>query len=294
MLLSSQNRVLAKVFGQEGSIDIMKEAGYDAIDLTLFGMVNDDNEFCLDGYRERAEFLRKYAAQKGMFFNQSHAPFTFDWSRPNEVEERFLPRTIRALEISALMGCKIVVVHPVHQGEYLGHEEEWFEENMKFYRALLPYAKEYNVKIALENMFQKEKKRRILGHDTCSRPEEFVRYIDALDDEHLVACLDLGHCGLVGEEAQNAIRILGHDRLAALHVHDNDYQQDRHTLPGVGLMDWEEIMKALADIRYQGDFTYEADQFLEHFPRDFMPKASRFMVEMGRHLIGRYEVYLNK
>ena len=291
MLLASQNNVLAKVFGQERSIDILSAAGYDAIDLSLFSMTNDNYEFCRDGYKARALEIGSYAKSKGICFNQSHAPFDFNWKRPNEVEERLIPRTIQALEISALVGCKTVVVHPVHHEEYLGHEEERFEQNMKFYRDLLPYAKEYDVKIALENMFQKETKRKIIGHDTCSRPEEFVRYIDTLDDEHFVACLDLGHCGVVGEEAYRAIRVLGHDRLKALHVHDNDYTKDMHMLPGLGKMDWEEIMKALAEIRYDGEFTYEADRFFISMPQEMMPNAVRLMVDMGRYLIGRFDEY---
>ena len=143
MILSTQNSTLVRFFGQEGAIDIMKEAGYDAIDLSLFAMKDDDHEFCRDGYRTRIAQIRAYAESKGLCFNQSHTPFHFNWANPNEVEERLIPRTIRALEVSALAGCKIAVVHPVHHEEYLGHEEERFEQNMKFYRELLPYAKEY-------------------------------------------------------------------------------------------------------------------------------------------------------
>ena len=165
---------------------------------------------------------------------------------------------------------------------------------MRFYRSLLPYAKEYDVKIALENMWQIDKKRRVICDDTCSRAVEFARYVDTLDDEHFVACLDLGHCGLIGEEPQDAIRILGHDRLKALHVHDNDYRGDTHTLPFLSHMEWEEIMKALADIKYDGEFTFEADNFLPHFPKDLKPMAAKFMVDTGRYLISRYEHHLNQ
>ena len=146
MILSSSSNTLVRNFGYFGAIDIMKEADYDAIDLSLFTMTEDDNEFCTDGYRARIAEIRAYAEQKGIFFNQSHTPFRFNWANPNEVEERLIPRTIRALEVSALAGCKIAVVHPVHHEEYLGHEEERFEENMKYYRGLLPYAKEYGIK----------------------------------------------------------------------------------------------------------------------------------------------------
>ena len=292
MILSSQNGNLASTYGYEGSIDVMKQAGYDAMDMSLFCMSNDANIFNTDDYKRRTLEIKAYADKVGIPFNQSHIPFTFNWKNPNEYEERFFPRQIRGLEITALLGAKIAIVHPIHHTEYKGHEEEMFEQNIRFYRSLLPYAKEFDVKIALENMWQNEKKRRYISDDVCSRAAEFVRYIDTLDDEHFVACLDLGHCGLVGEEPQDAIRILGHDRLKALHVHDNDYRSDVHTLPFLSNMEWEEIMKALADIKYDGEFTYEADNFLPHFPADFKPTAVKFMVDTGRYLISRYDHYM--
>jgi len=289
LLLSTQNSHAMGTFGWEGSIDFLKEAGYDAIDASLFCMSSDNDPFCGPDYKARVEEIRAYADKAGIGFNQSHVPFVFNWKNPNEYEERFFPRQVRGLEITAMLGGEIAIVHPIHHTEYLGHEEEMFENNIKFYRALLPYAKEYGVKIALENMWQNEKKRKCIGDDVCSRASEFVRYIDTLDSEYFVACLDLGHCGLVGEEPHDAIRILGHDRLKALHVHDNNYRSDMHTLPGMSDMNYDEIMKALADIRYDGEFTYEADAFLHHFPRDFKLNAAKFMVEMGHYLIDKYD-----
>lgn len=294
MILSSQNGNLAATYGHEGALDVMKAAGYDAVDMSLFCMSKDDNVFNSDSYKTRVLEIRAHADKIGLPFNQSHVPFTFNWNNPNEYEERFFPRQIRGLEITALLGAKIAVVHPIHHTEYKGHEAEMLENNLKFYRSLLPYAKEFDVKIAVENMWQIDKKRRIICDDVCSRAADFARYIDLLDDEHFVACLDLGHCGLVGEEAQDAIRILGHDRLKALHVHDNDYKSDTHTLPFLCNMEWEEIMKALADIKYDGVFTYEADNFLPHFPKDFKPTAVKFMVDTGRYLISRYDHYLSE
>lgn len=291
MILSSQNDQLSSAFGQERAIDIMKEAGYDAIDMSLFCMSNDGDIFNSDAYRARTLEIAAYAKEREIYFNQTHVAFTFDWKNPNEYEERCLPRQIRGLEISAMLGAKIAVVHPMHHGEYKKHEEERFEENMRFYRTLLPYAKEYGVKIALENMWQTDRKRKVICEDVCSRAEELARYVDALDDDHFVACLDLGHCGLIGEEAEDAVRILGRDRLKALHVHDNNYRADMHTLPFISDMNWEAIMKALADIGYEGDLTLEADNFLSHFPLDFKPNAAKFMAEVGRYLISMHDGY---
>ena len=158
MLLASQNGNLAATYGQEGAIDVMKKAGYDAIDMSLFCMSNDADVFNSDNYKARTLEIKAHADKVGIPFNQSHVPFTFNWKNPNEYEERFFPRQIRALEITALLGAKIAIVHPIHHTEYKGHEDEMFEKNIEFYRSLLPYAKEYGVKIALENMWQIDKK----------------------------------------------------------------------------------------------------------------------------------------
>lgn len=289
MILSTQNEHLSAVFGHEKAIEVLKNAGYDAMDMTLLPMANDNNIFNTDEYRSHTLSIRAAADRAGIPFRQAHAPFAFNWKNPNEYEERLFPRTVRAMEIAALLGAKNIVVHPLHHVEYRGHEEEMFQWNMKFYRELLPYAKEYNINVALENMWQVEKKRKYIGDNTCSRAKEFVRYIDTLDDEHFVACLDIGHSGLVGEEPWDAIRILGHDRLKALHVHDNNYRADMHTLPGMSEIDFEQVTRALADIKYDGDLTFEADSFLHHFPKEFLPTAAKFMADMGRYLISRIE-----
>ena len=295
MILSTSNGGLHQRYGFEGATELLKKAGFDAIDMDLCVLEKDDSVFWDSTYKYRAAELREHAESLGMSFNQSHAPFHYNWkNNPNEYEERFMPGMIRTLEISALLGCKQAVVHPIHHQEYIGHEEEQFELNIKFYRDLLPYAKEFGVKIALENMWQNEVKRKRPGYDVCSLATEFVRYIDTLDDGMFTACLDLGHSGMVGEEAQDAIRILGHDRLGALHVHDNDYCADQHTLPYLGKMDFEAIMKALADVDYVGEFTYETARYYGRMPDEMMLPALRFMADMGRYLDSRFEFYKNE
>lgn len=293
MLLSTQTSNILGAFGEEQGLRILKDAGYDALDASLFAMsTTPQSPLYGEGWREYAENLKKLSDEIGIPFNQSHVPFVFNWKNPNEFEERFMPLNIRGLIVSGILGVKTAIVHPYHYGEYFGHEEEIFERNMKFYRDLLPYAKEYGVKIAIENMWRNEPKRKYICPSACGTAKDLARYIDTLDDDTFVACLDLGHCGLVGEEAQDAIRILGHDRLKALHVHDNNYREDTHTLPMMSMMEWDEICKALADIKYDGDFTFEADAFLRYVPKDFKPTACKFMADTGRYLISKIESHM--
>lgn len=294
MILSTQTSNTFATFGVKKGAEILKLAGYDALDMSLFEMTNNPNSpFVTEGWEKHTESVLKDVKDAGLYFNQSHVPFSFNWKNPNEFEERFMPLNIRGIIISGMLGVETAVVHPFHYVDYFGHEEEIFELNMKFYRDLLPYAKEYGVKIAIENMWRREPKRQYICPSACGTAKDLIRYIDSLDDDTFVACLDLGHCGLVGEEAWDAIRALGHDRLKSLHVHDNTYKEDTHTLPMMANMDWDEITKALADIDYDGAFTFEADAFLRHVQPDFKPTACKFMADTGRYLINKIESYKN-
>lgn len=85
------------------------------------------------------------------------------------------------------------------------------------------------------------------------------------------------------------VRALGHDRLGALHVHDTDLIRDLHTLPYMGKQNWNEICRALGQIKYEGVFTYEAECFLRPYDDDFLPTALKFMHDTGRMLIKKIE-----
>ena len=275
------------------TFDILSKAGFDSVDFMLNDLVFDDSDMFLANTAEYCEKIRLGANKHGLTVEQTHAPFQFkNWDNEEHFESVIFPRIVRSLEMSALLGAKISVVHPLHHRVYKGHEQEIFELNMSFYKRLIPYCKEYGVKVGIENMWQRDKLRKCIVMDTCNSSEELKRYIDTLDSEYMVACLDLGHVGLAlrDDEAQDFIRALGHDRLKALHVHDNDYQGDLHALPYLGKMNWVEITQALADINYDGDLTYEVSSSLLNTADDsFTPIGAKFMANVGRHLISEIE-----
>ncbi|MBP3333557.1 MAG: sugar phosphate isomerase/epimerase [Clostridia bacterium] len=294
MKLSMPIYPLEPRFGTEKSLDLIKDAGFEAVDYSLGSLVADDSVFNSDEYKARALEIRRMADQRGLKINQTHAPFTFSinlWNDPDAFENIIMPRFYRNLEISAILGADVSVVHPLHHWTYLGHEEEIFEKNMEYYRRLIPYAKEYGVKIGVENMFQVDPRRKFIICDTCSEIKEFVRYIDELDSEQIVACLDIGHIGLVQqkEEAWDYIRALGHDRLKSLHVHDNDYRADQHKLPYTGIINWKEVIKALGEIDYDGDFTYETGFVVNTMDEEVVPIGLKFMADIGHNMVSRID-----
>lgn len=292
MILSTQNSFLRNTFGDRESVDMLKAAGYKYIDLSMFHMSREDSPFNAPNWEEYVRDLKAYSDEQGMVYNQSHIPFTFKWAEDGEWDRFIRPVQHRAMDICGIMGVKYVVVHPIHHMQYPGHEEEVYDINMKYYSSLIPFCEKYGYKVCIENMWQREPKTKRICHDVGSRMEELIRYIDDLGGtEHFVACLDVGHTSLVGFEPQDCIRQLGNKYLHSLHVHDNDYTGDQHLLPGMGLFNWDEICRALADINYDGEFTYEADNFLKRFPHDMMPLAVKFMNDVGNSLCDKIEKY---
>ena len=287
MRYSSTTDYLAKKYGLEEAVKMLIEAGYTAMDFSMF---NTKEAPFTDDYKEVAERILKIATENGVVFNQAHAPFGGGY---DNYTKNLVPILPRVFEFVSILGVKQIVVHPLQRGRYYGHEQELFEMNMEFYKSLAPYAKECGVKICIENMWQNHP---VTGHicdDVCADPHELVKYYDTLNDpEAFTICLDLGHVALCGREPEDAIRIIGHDRLGAIHVHDVDYVHDMHTLPGMGRLNWDAICRALADIRYKGEFTLEADIFMVRYDAELRPAASKFMAEVARHLTNKIEAYM--
>lgn len=280
MKISTQTCELSRLFGDEEAIRLLARVGYDAIDFSMFGIGRPESPLYGDDFADYVRNLKRIADDCGIEFNQTHAPFPSHRVGDEEYNQAIVPLIHKAIVVTSLLGAKYVIVHPTAMKT--GQKEF----NLNFYRDLIPYCEEYNVIIALENMFGRNANNNQLIPNVCSTGTEFCEYLDALDSPWFTACLDLGHAGLVGETAQDMIRILGHDRLKSLHVHDNNHLRDLHTLPLTQSLDWPEIMAALKDIDYTGEFTFEADNFIRFFPAPLAESASRLMLETGRYLVG--------
>ncbi|NLO44882.1 MAG: sugar phosphate isomerase/epimerase [Clostridiales bacterium] len=287
MKISTQTETTAQKLGEETAIKYIAQAGFDAADFSMFGMHDNDDMLNRDNFREYVKRLKSIADDCGIYFNQSHAPFPSYRQGEEEYNKLTYDRIIRAMEISSILGVDIMVVHPTHISE-----KENFDFNVKFFKSLQPYCEKFGVRVALENMWGTRDGKKV--PNVCSVASDFIRHLDALDRRYFVGCLDLGHCGLVGEDAAEMIRALGHDRLKALHVHDNDFIDDLHYYPFSGKMDWVSITKALADINYDGVFTLEADGMKKRMPVEFLPKALSYLYDAARQLTSMIESAANK
>ena len=284
MKLVTQTEVLSARFGDETAVKMLCETGFDGLDYSMFVMQDDDNILNSSGYKNHIKNVRALADSYGVTFEQAHAPFPSAKEFDAEYSEKIFGKLVCALEIAGMLDAKICVVHPV------AFSKDQKARNIELYQKLEPYARDFGIKIALENMWGWSDELNRIVPNVCSVASEFNDYFDSLNSAAFTCCLDLGHCGLVGETAGGMIREMG-SRIGALHIHDNDNYHDSHTLPYLSAMDWDDILRALGEIDYKGHFTYEADYFLKKFPDDLLPACIKFMHDVGRSMINKIEGY---
>lgn len=281
MLLSANMIRVHDIFGVRGMLDVFAKAGFEGVDFN-----NDIPEF-YTAEHDRAFYreLGNCAREKGIAICQAHA--VYPPSFPDDVEktEKRFFEIVQGMQNAAYLGAPMIVVHPCTHLDCTvdGNFEKMYQCNLSFYRRLIPYAKEFGIKIAIENL------RRAA---VTNMPDALCRLYDELNDSVFTVCLDVGHCFLHGVDPADAIRILG-DRLVhgCLHIHDNMGAADEHTLPYYGKIEWESVMKALADIGYEGNFNYEASGFIKDVPTDLRPEGLAFMAKVGHYLVSRFEYY---
>ena len=281
MFISTQTHRLTSVFGPKEALRIIKEAGFDCADFSFFDTM--DTVKLGENAIEFAKDLRAYADSIGMTYNQAHAPFVLPYEKSVNYKTEIVPIIIKTIEICEILGVDTLIVHPLHFISYKDNKEKLHDINMEYYNILRPYAEKAGVRICLENMFQ--------CYPRTSKIIPSVCCFDELNSDVFTCCLDIGHCGLVGTDPQDAIRMLGHDRLGALHVHDNDFISDKHTIIGMGKIDWDAVAKAFADIDYKGVFTLEADSAFAGVQKEFMPEMAKYMYACAKMVVDKIEEY---
>ena len=285
MKISTEIASAARIVGEQKAIELYANAGFDAWDFSMFAMCKYDwvSGKCLENshplagsqYLQFARELKNIGLDNGISCNQSHAPFPVSCPEIRSYLKR-------AIECTAEAGGQICVIHP--------DNNKTPEENAQMYLELLPFAKECNVKIATENMWNWDNQKGQSSFAACATGKSFCDHIDAVKDDFFVACLDLGHAEMQGsgDGAANMIRALG-QRLQALHIHDNDRLHDSHQIPFSMSIDFHAVVKALRDIGYRGYFTLEADQYLKAFDSNTVFSGMQDLANAAKKLVAMFQ-----
>ena len=294
MLISVSTWYLESRFGTQKTFALMKEAGIDAADYGLDDWIGSiatvkksrnyqmSEEETINYYTE----IRKLADQAGVIIGQTHS--MFGAKRIFDERDEIMKVMKNSILATHVLGSHYTVIHPIAtEGRIFDEQkEECFAYNLEFFRSLIPILEQYDVKVGIEPMWSNDADGHICP-TVCSRPEEILEFIHALNSDRFCSCPDLGHFQLTGYATEDtpagALRKLG-KTVEIIHAHEVEVDHDRHTAPCTfGTMDWVDIGAALREIGYAGTLNFEVGgYYYNSFPDCMIPEALRHVAEMGK------------
>ncbi len=173
------------------------------------------------------------------------------WSvRHSDPKPEVRVQALKDLE-GALRDCKqyggdtvLLVPGAVRNKETENYDQVW-ERSTEQVKKALPLAKELNVKIAIE----------VVWNNFITKPEQLIKYVDQFASPHVGAYFDCSNMIKFGVSSADWIRQLGKRMLK---FDFKGYSKAKEWVAiGEGDENWPDIRKALADVGYHGWATAE-------------------------------------
>lgn len=250
--------------------------GFDAIDVGFCRVIYHDDPYphnpMLDdeGYEAILDEYIEKCKKLNLKILTSHIPYRYNYADPTiDGYEYYHNMTCRALKASEYLGAEWAVMHM-----------KTVDETVAYVKRLFSDSGVTRIGIAIENL--------------CQYPiEELIRAHDILASEgyRVGICFDTGHCHInkfYDYDVADTVRMLG-NRIKMLHVHDNMRIGDSHVIPYTGSIKWKNVMKALAEIGYEGAFNYEVKAGA--VPPDAKEAFEVYCVALGRSMIAMFDEF---
>jgi sugar phosphate isomerase/epimerase len=204
--------------------------------------------------------------EKGVEFAM-HAPF-FEinlGSFFNDIREISREKIRLSLDLAHRIGCDPVVVHPGYtflMDKLKGIEDKTREAFIEDLKNLAIYAKERNLRIALENVH--------MPFFFFYELRDFKELYEIIPD--IGIALDIGHayitkCSKGEKDPEGAIiedlRVTGIENVFHVHIHNNTGKRDDHHFMN-GNMDMKRILRSLKEAGYGGKVIIESSDMEEY------------------------------
>jgi len=234
-LKALQTSMLPKTLLDAQKLALAKKCGFEGIELS--GPVQD---------LKIAKEMGAQARQAGV---PIHSVVHGGWEAPlsdskPEVTAKGIAGVETSLRCAKACGADVVLLVPGVVTETVGYAEA-YERSQKNIRKLLPLAKELQVTIAVENVW----------NQFLLSPVEFARYVDELDSPWLRAYIDVGNMILFGF-TQDWVRTVGK---WIVRIHLKDFKRDGYRWTNLldGDVNWPQVRQALAEIGFTSYMTAE-------------------------------------
>ncbi len=130
-------------------------------------------------------------------------------------------------------------------------------DSLIVYRHLAHAAAKRHIKVTIETACTEL-------HSINLHPELIINFIRQVGADNMGICIDSGHCHIHGLNTAEIVRQCGSYFLET-HFHDNFGVKDRHNPVGIGTVNWLKVIKAMAEINYQGEITFEQDDYVTNY-----------------------------
>lgn len=223
----------------EDNFSKLKKAGIDSVEISL-----SSEKYADINYSELKDFSKKYDIELQSY----HLPFgpfeEIDISAFDKgIREYTIDYFSELIKKASDIGIDKFVIHP--SGEPINQEERG--ERMKYSQQsldqLAEIAKKSGSWIAVEDL-----PRTCLGCDE----NEIAELVGV--NPLLKVCFDTNH--LLKTDALSFMDKLA-DKIITVHISDYDKVNERHWLPGEGIIDWNLMLKKFKEINYSGVWMYE-------------------------------------
>ncbi len=235
------------------TFETLKKAGFDAVEVSYPNCGYENIN-----YGE----LKEIAYETGIELWSYHIPFSpfdeIDLSDENLVDHT-VEYACSLIDKATAIGIKKFTIHP--SAEPMEEEERAGRmacAKKGLYR-LAEHAKAKGATICVEDL-----PRTCLGRDSS----DILELLSAHPD--LRCCFDTNH--LLREDPVDFAYKIG-NKIATTHVSDCDFTNEKHWFPGVGLIRWHELYKALEEVGYDGVWLYELGFSDTYGPEDFVRNA---------------------
>ena len=242
-----------------GAARMMVRAGFQGVDFSLCDRQMEPEKIQEAAWHDRMTAAAEALKAEGLEIAQTHLPYYYAHiphpgsGTYGEYEAFMLPSYLRALEVTAEIGCHLTVMHPYYVSEDAARTRDG---NRRLLDRLLPSLEKYDIRLALENIWA-------WGYQNAnaSYPEDLYAMAESAGDRHIGLCIDTGHANLFRIDICAMARMYG-KKLYALHINGNGGTQDEHILPYTMAghyekLDYRGFSAALREIGFRGWYNLE-------------------------------------
>lgn len=231
-----------KGFGLE-SMKENKAGGLDYIEVTMNNVIGKDST----GVSERARILMDQIQEAGLKVWSVHMPY----SRKLDISVIDDARRAENVQYMKDMMCvagvfqpQRIVLHPSSEPISPDEREQRMMNSHASIGELAPVAKEIGAILCVENL-----PRTCLGQNG----EEMMRLIEGYDEVGL--CFDTNH--LLYQSHADYLKAVEKGKIKTVHLSDYDFADERHLIPGKGLIDNKALWAGIKENGYDGIMMFE-------------------------------------